>query len=233
MSILLEYALAHDENIVPISQFFTDAASGNLPGFCIVDPTFNGGSEENPDDIRIGEQFCFQGHQRGDVGPWLEEDAARVAVRRARRLLRPRPAAERGGAGRHPPRPGCGGPAGGLRSLRLPRPRGDRVAVRQAADTSRPSSATTRPSSSSSSASGTLASLTRRDAAADDLLDCLDFENPPAFLEPPKLPAPALAATSPLVCTPGDPGALPQRRPRRSSVAGPLADTWGRRRRSL
>ena len=31
-----------------------------------------------------------------------------------------------------------------------------------------------------------------RDANADDLSDCLDFVNPPAFLDPPVLPAPAL-----------------------------------------
>ena len=69
VAILLEYALAHDKNIVPISQFFTDAASGNLPSFCIVDPTFNGGSEENPDDIRIGEQFCSQIINAAMAGP--------------------------------------------------------------------------------------------------------------------------------------------------------------------
>jgi phospholipase C len=33
--------------------------------------------------------------------------------------------------------------------------------------------------------------LTRRDAAAIDPLDVLDFENPPHFLVPPRLPEPA------------------------------------------
>jgi phospholipase C len=37
-----------------------------------------------------------------------------------------------------------------------------------------------------------LPSLTRRDAAANDLLDFLDMRNPPAFLTPPQLPKPAL-----------------------------------------
>ena len=35
-----------------------------------------------------------------------------------------------------------------------------------------------------------LPSLTKRDAAAIEPLECLDFEHPPAFLNPPKLPAP-------------------------------------------
>ena len=54
-----------------------------------------------------------------------------------------------------------------------------------------------------------LGALTFRDANADDLFDCLDFVNPPAFLNPPVLPAPALAAASPPPCTPGDPGVIP------------------------
>jgi phospholipase C len=33
--------------------------------------------------------------------------------------------------------------------------------------------------------------LTRRDAAASDPLDALDFQNPPQFLTPPRLPDPA------------------------------------------
>jgi phospholipase C len=37
-----------------------------------------------------------------------------------------------------------------------------------------------------------LPSLTGRDLAADDLLDSLDFSRPPAFLDPPSLPEPAL-----------------------------------------
>jgi len=40
-----------------------------------------------------------------------------------------------------------------------------------------------------------LGALTRRDANATNLLDCLDFHKPPAFLEPPVLAAPGLPAT--------------------------------------
>ena len=37
-----------------------------------------------------------------------------------------------------------------------------------------------------------LPSMTRRDAAAIDLLEALDLDSPPAFLTPPALPIPAM-----------------------------------------
>jgi phospholipase C len=39
-------------------QFFTDAANGTLPAFSIVDPDFRAYSEENPQDIQKGESFA-------------------------------------------------------------------------------------------------------------------------------------------------------------------------------
>jgi hypothetical protein len=56
--------------------------------------------------------------------------------------------------------------------------------------------------------------LTFRDANASDLLDALDFRRPPAFLEPPVLPAPGIAPTG---CIEGDPGPIP---PPGSVIAG-------------
>lgn len=44
-------------HLVPIGQFFDDAAAGTLPGFSIVDPDFTSQSEENPQDIVVGEAF--------------------------------------------------------------------------------------------------------------------------------------------------------------------------------
>ncbi|HEY3143241.1 MAG TPA: alkaline phosphatase family protein [Acidimicrobiales bacterium] len=49
-----------------------------------------------------------------------------------------------------------------------------------------------------------LGALTRRDANASNLLDCLDFRGPPAFLEPSQLAAPGLPATG-SVCEPQTP----------------------------
>jgi phospholipase C len=39
-------------------QFFRDAATGNLPAVSIVDPDFGAYSEENPQDISLGESFA-------------------------------------------------------------------------------------------------------------------------------------------------------------------------------
>ncbi len=43
-----------------IDDFFTDADAGTLPGFCIVDPSFDDYSEENPQDVRKGESFAAE-----------------------------------------------------------------------------------------------------------------------------------------------------------------------------
>jgi phospholipase C len=42
----------------PIAQFFTDARKGSLPAISYVDPHFERQSEENPQDIRFGEEFA-------------------------------------------------------------------------------------------------------------------------------------------------------------------------------
>ncbi len=43
-----------------IDEFFADADAGNLPAFCIVDPDFDRYSEENPQDARKGESFAAE-----------------------------------------------------------------------------------------------------------------------------------------------------------------------------
>jgi phospholipase C len=42
------------------TQFLTDAAAGALPQFSFVDPDYSTTSEENPQDIQIGEQFVAE-----------------------------------------------------------------------------------------------------------------------------------------------------------------------------
>ena len=46
--------------IVPIAGFFTDAAAGTLPGFCMVEPEYGRADEENPQNIARGEAFAAQ-----------------------------------------------------------------------------------------------------------------------------------------------------------------------------
>jgi phospholipase C len=44
--------------IVPVAHFFTDAAAGTLPGYCLVEPNYGHQSEENPQNIAEGEAFA-------------------------------------------------------------------------------------------------------------------------------------------------------------------------------
>jgi phospholipase C len=41
----------------PVTAFFSDAAAGTLPGYCIVEPDYGVQSEENPQNIAAGEAF--------------------------------------------------------------------------------------------------------------------------------------------------------------------------------
>ena len=79
-----------------------------------------------------------------------------------------------------------------------------------------------------------LGALTRRDANADNLLDCFDFRRA-AFLEPPTLAAPGLPATGQRVLA-RDPAAAHQRRPRPATATAadapsslPLSDSMQQR----
>jgi phospholipase C len=44
--------------VVPIADFFTDAAAGTLPGYSLVEPNYSTQSEENPQNIVAGEAFA-------------------------------------------------------------------------------------------------------------------------------------------------------------------------------
>jgi phospholipase C len=41
----------------PMAQFYVDVAAGRLPQFTFIDPQYTTTSEENPQDIQVGEQF--------------------------------------------------------------------------------------------------------------------------------------------------------------------------------
>lgn len=51
--------LAGSPYFKPITEFFSDAKRGSLPAFAIIDPNFSTGSEEDPQNITIGEQFSY------------------------------------------------------------------------------------------------------------------------------------------------------------------------------
>ena len=44
--------------ILPITDFFSDAAAGTLPNYCLVEPDYEHQSEENPQNIAVGEEFA-------------------------------------------------------------------------------------------------------------------------------------------------------------------------------
>ena len=47
-------------NGAPFSQFLIDAAAGQLPSFSLIDPNFDTSSQENPQNIVVGEAFLRQ-----------------------------------------------------------------------------------------------------------------------------------------------------------------------------
>jgi phospholipase C len=46
------------KKVLPIDEFFKDAKAGTLPGFSLVEPNYNTQSEEDPQNIVVGEQFA-------------------------------------------------------------------------------------------------------------------------------------------------------------------------------
>ena len=49
---------SHPGQVVPVADFFVDAAAGTLPSVSLVDPESWQGSEENPQDIHTGEYYA-------------------------------------------------------------------------------------------------------------------------------------------------------------------------------
>ena len=144
-------------NLAPIAEFFTDCAAGTLPAVSLVDPEFGlagevggpladarrararaaisaqGQSEENPQDIQLGQNFAARVVERGAALTRLAAHAARLDLRRARRLLRPRAAAEGRSSPTRSRRARPGRRARRLRHLRAARAGGRGLALLAAA----------------------------------------------------------------------------------------------------
>jgi phospholipase C len=197
-------------------QFFADVDRGALPAFSIVDPDFTSYSEENPQDIRRGESFAAEVVNRVMHGPgwphtlliWLYDEHGgyydHVPPPPA-----PPPDDVEGRSILYLPgwvraclRPLFGSYIAGVEAEDAG-PRGyDRYGFRVPAVIVSPYA---RPGYVCSEVldhtsvlklveeKWNLPPLTRRDAAAATPLGALDLKNPPAFLNPPALPAPSLA----------------------------------------
>jgi phospholipase C len=231
VGILTEYALANTDKLLTMDEFFADAGSGSLPSVSLVDPAFNDpGSEENPQDIRVGEQFASKVISAVMAGPgwpktlliWLYD--------------------EHGGYYDHVPPPAAIAPDSIPPNLAAGDQPGayDRYGFRVPAVIVSPyakAGGYVSPVVRDHTAilrfiekKWNLKALTLRDANADDLADCLDFDSPPAFLTPPSLPAPALAKAGAPACTPGDAGTVPPSSAVTNlhpSVGAPLAEVLG------
>jgi phospholipase C len=170
-----------------IDRFCADAARGTLPAVSIVDPDFRTNSEENPQDISLGQEFAARviNATMGGAG-WM-------------RTLLIWCYDEGGGYYDHVAPPAAPEPdekepdVGG--SWRFDR-YGFRVPAVVVSPYARPDYVSHVERDHTSvlkliERKWNLPPMTARDAAADDLLDMVDFQAAPAFAVPPPLPDPA------------------------------------------
>ena len=211
---IIEVLEKNPKHIAKVSQFLTDAAAGKLPSVSFVDPNFGHQSEEDPQDIRQGERFAaaiINAVMHGKAWSktlliWLYD--------------------EHGGYYDHVPPPAAIAPDNIAPEIQVPPdlPGGyDRYGFRVPAVIVSPYARKNYVSHVVHDHTSilklietkwNLPAMTFRDANADNLLDSLDFKSKPAFLKPPKLPAPALPASINIDkssattdhCTEGDPG---------------------------
>jgi phospholipase C len=204
VAVIARTANDYGKNISPIDQFYKDAAAGTLPAVSYVDPRFEtdpAESEEDPDDIAYGENFVAK-----VVNAVLQSPNWKSTM-----LIYTYD--EHGGYYDHVPPPPAVKPdniAPGLDTTGItgaydrygfrvptvivsPYAKRDYVSHEVHDHTSILKLIETK---------WNLGALTYRDANASNLLDSVDLEAPPAFAEPPTLPAPGKLDT----CKPGTPG---------------------------
>jgi phospholipase C len=209
----------HTNNFVrDTSHFITDAAAGKLPAFSVVDPNFGHQSEEDPQDVRVGEQFAAGIINAVMHGPAWDKTLLIWTFD------------EHGGYYDHVPPPPAVRPDGIPPKITSPPDLPgayDRYGFRVPTVIVSPFARRDYVSHVTHDITSILGlvetkwnlpALTHRDANADNLLDSLDLDGDPAFRDPPKLPDPALPATANTqalaaqhdACTEGDPrGPIP------------------------
>jgi phospholipase C len=182
--------LAHNlSKTAKTDQFFADAAAGKLPAFTLLEPDFDKQSEEDPQDISVGESFSAKVVNAVMASPtwdrtvliWIYDEHGgyydHVAPPAA---VPPDTVAARLKPGDHPfgfDRYGFRVPA---------------VIISPYAKKNYVSHVVHDHTSVLSLVEHkwNLPALTNRDGAADNLLDSLDLHGAPAFLHPPTFPAP-------------------------------------------
>jgi len=207
----------NDDKLPKIDQFFVDAAAGTLPSVCWVEPNSETETEEDPQDISLGEAYvakvvnavmngpkwsktllvlCYDEH--GGYYDHVPPPAA-IAPDDIKPILRPHPGEHLDGFPANLPgdytRYGFRVPG----FIVSPYARKDYVSHVVHDHTSILSLIEHK---------WNLPALTNRDGAADNLLDSIDLAGAPAFLTPPRLPAPKNTTGAPM-CTIGQPGPIP------------------------
>ena len=195
--------VAHTDKVVGIDQFLKDAKGGTLPFFSLITPHPNV-SEENPQDIHQGEAFSAGIIQAVMTSPNWAKTVLILTYD------------EHGGYYDHVPPPAAFAPddippdpvktkgvPGGYDRL------GFRVPTVIVSPFAKPNYVSHVVHDHTSilrlmETKWNLGALTFRDANASNLLDVLDFVNPPAFLTPPKLADPAWPANA-IQVPPDDP----------------------------
>jgi phospholipase C len=195
------------KGVTKIDQFYIDAAAGNLPQYCLVEPNYDHSSEEDPQDIQFGDQFM------GNV-----VNAVMSSPNWSKTMLI-WTYDEHGGYYDHVPPPAAIPPDDIPPNLQPGDPPGtfDQYGFRVPAGVVSPYakkdfvSHTVYDHTSilkTVEEKWNLPALTRRDANASSLFDMVDLRSKPAFLKPPKLPVAANPVPKEGCLTTG-PGTIP------------------------
>ena len=205
VDVIAKNASLYPKNAVPIGQFYTDAAAGSLPAVSFVDPRYVGDpgeSEENNDDIRYGENFVSKVVNAVFHSPNWKNTVLIYTYD------------EHGGYYDHvapPPavKPDNIPPGADVTEKIIGAY--DRYGFRVPTVIVSPFAKRKYVSHQVHDHTSILklietkwnfGAMTYRDANASNLLDSLDLDGPPAFAEPPTLPAPGKVG----LCTPGNAG---------------------------
>ncbi len=204
VAVIASVANTYGKNLFKIDQYYKDAAAGTLPSVSYVDCRFDtdpSESEEDPADISYGENFVAKVVNAAMHGPKWKSTVLIYTYD------------EHGGYYDHVPPPRAVKPDNIAPGLDKPGITGayDRYGFRVPTVIVSPFAKKNYVSHEVHDHTSilklietkwNLGALTYRDANASNLLDSLDLEGPPAFIDPPKLPAPGPTGT----CKPGNPG---------------------------
>ena len=198
----------YHDNIATTDDFFSDAAAGRLPGFSLVEPNYLLSSEEDPQNIAIGEHFVAKVINAVMKGPSWEHTMVIWTFD------------EHGGYYDHVVPPRAIAPddippnTDGGRTFTGFHQYGFRVPCVVVSKWARPNYVSHNVFDHTSicalvEAKWNLAAMTRRDANANNMLDMLDLTTP-AFKTPPALKPPKVD-TDPgvLTCSITGPGTIP------------------------